>query len=97
MPETQTATAETTADAAQGEQSPQVTKKKATKKKKAKKPGRNRKADSLRWSFPSVVKCPRCGANDTRAYSYYLEKGRQYRHCIRGVCRHKFSVTGELV
>lgn len=43
-----------------------------------------------RHSFPTVVPCPRCGATDTVAYS---TKGtRQYRKCVRAVCRKRFTV-----
>jgi len=46
-----------------------------------------------KYSFPSPVKCPRCGATDTEAYS---TKGRiQYRRCRRAVCRRNFTVQGE--
>jgi transposase-like protein len=39
------------------------------------------------------ITCPRCGANDTVAYSVHGVW--QYRRCQRAVCRHSFSVRRE--
>lgn len=42
---------------------------------------------------PEAIKCPRCGATDTVAYS--VHGNIQYRRCRRAVCRHNFSVRRE--
>jgi ABC-type iron transport system FetAB ATPase subunit len=39
------------------------------------------------------IKCPRCSATDTMAYS--VHGNWQYRRCQRGTCRHSFSVRQE--
>lgn len=52
-------------------------------------------SDGPRYAFPSVSCCPRCGANDTQATS--TQGNTQYRKCVRGVCRRRYSVMGELV
>lgn len=69
---------------------------KATKKTRRKS---KKKAKPYMWSFPSRCSCPRCGATDTVAYSTYTtnEMGRQYRKCVRAVCRHTFSVNGDRI
>lgn len=47
------------------------------------------------WSFPTVSRCPRCGALDTQAYS---TKGpTQYRRCRRAICRNGYAVRGKKV
>ena len=51
--------------------------------------------DGAKWSFPSVSRCPRCGATDTKALS--TQRDRQYRECTRAVCRRRFTVLGKKV
>lgn len=48
-----------------------------------------------RWAFPTVNRCPRCGANDTQATS--TQGDRQYRRCVRPVCRKTFTIFGKKV
>ena len=56
---------------------------------------KGQKGEKKAFAFPTKVKCPRCGALDTVAYS---TKGRtQYRKCRRSVCRKTFSIQGEEV
>ena len=47
----------------------------------------------IRYSFPTVSRCPRCGSTNTRAYS--TKKQVQYRVCLAPICRHKYSVYGQ--
>lgn len=51
-----------------------------------------RKKKKRKYSFPTVSRCPRCGATDTIATS---TQGKvQYRRCLRAVCRHTYHVIG---
>jgi transcription elongation factor Elf1 len=47
-----------------------------------------------KWAFPTVSKCPRCGATETKATHTDSKLGRQYRQCQRGICRKNYSVEG---
>lgn len=49
------------------------------------------------FSFPTKVRCPRCGGMDTIAQHTDSKNGRQYRKCQRAICRWKFSVQGKKV
>ena len=49
----------------------------------------------IRYSFPTVSKCPRCGGTQTRATS---TQGKvQYRKCLAPVCRWRYTVIGTKV
>jgi hypothetical protein len=51
-------------------------------------------AKTLGYVTPGAIKCPRCGAADTKATS---TRGRvQYRICRRGTCRRRFHIVREL-
>jgi formate dehydrogenase maturation protein FdhE len=45
------------------------------------------------YSFPSEVRCPRCGA--AGAHVAGTHDGIRYMSCERGVCRHRWKVVGE--
>lgn len=47
------------------------------------------------YSYPTQSKCPRCSTISTKATSTH--RGRQYRKCLMPVCRHKYSVDGEVI
>ena len=47
------------------------------------------------YSFPTRSLCPRCGGNQTQAYSTH--KNIQYRKCMSPVCRHRYIVIGERI
>ena len=53
--------------------------------------------DDSVWSFPSRSRCPRCKAIETKSRRTDSTIGRQYRECLRGICRHKYSVNGTKV
>ncbi len=44
------------------------------------------------YSFPTKALCPRCKTADN--YAADTARGRQYRTCRRGICRHKWVVHG---
>lgn len=46
------------------------------------------------FSFPSVVRCPRCGALDTVQTA--TKGDTQYRRCRAPICRWNFKVRGTL-
>jgi len=47
------------------------------------------------YAFPTQSRCLRCGTTDTTAYA---TKGRiQYRRCLRAICRHTYTVTGQKI
>jgi len=49
-------------------------------------------AATVRWTFPSGSRCPRCGSAQTRAVS---TQGRvQYRQCQAPICRHRYHQFG---
>ena len=51
----------------------------------------NRKS-KIRYSFPTVSKCPRCGGTQTRATS---TQGKvQYRKCLAPICGKRYNVIG---
>lgn len=51
--------------------------------------------EAERYSFPTVVRCPRCNSPNTTAYA---TKGRiQYRACQGAVCRYRFKAVGKAV
>ena len=50
---------------------------------------------SIRYSFPTVSKCPRCGGTQTRAVS--TQGNVQYRKCQAPVCRWRYTVIGTKV
>ena len=54
-----------------------------------------KKKKQVKYSFPTQVRCPRCGSIQTRSYSTHGKI--QYRKCQAPVCRHRFSVRGEAV
>lgn len=49
----------------------------------------------IRYSFPTVSRCPRCRTTDTVATS---TQGKiQYRRCLRAICRWTYQVIGKKV
>lgn len=63
----------------------------STVKRKKRKVAKKKK----KFSFPTVVRCPRCKANDTKVTS---TPGKvQYRQCIRPICRQNFHIVGKKV
>lgn len=54
----------------------------------------NRKS-KIRYSFPTVSICPRCGGTQTRAVSTQMNV--QYRVCQAPICRHRYTVIGSEV
>lgn len=50
---------------------------------------------SIRYSFPTVSKCPRCGGIQTRATS--TQGNVQYRKCQAPICRWRYTVIGTKV
>lgn len=53
------------------------------------------KEEPIIYSYPTQSKCTRCGNINTKATSTH--RGRQYRKCLMPVCRHKYSVDGEII
>lgn len=54
-----------------------------------------KKVKKVKYAFPSVSRCPRCGVTDTAATS--TQGDTQYRQCRRAVCRKSYSVQGTVV
>lgn len=51
-----------------------------------------KKKPKEKYSFPTVVRCPRCSGLQTRAYS---TQGKiQYRRCTAPICQERFSIRG---
>ena len=52
----------------------------------------SKKKKTERFSFPTIVRCPRCSGLQTRAVS---TQGKiQYRRCMAPVCQERFSIRG---
>ena len=66
-------------------------------------PGGTKRPDAVivvterRYAFPTVSRCPRCGALDTICRHTDSKKGWQYRKCQRAVCHHTYIVRGNQI
>lgn len=79
-------------EAAETEAKKEYAEREAAEKEAAGKPKTKKAGKKVTWP-DGHTRCPRCGADDTEAYS--TRKNIQYRRCSRAICRHNYTVRAK--